>query len=70
MPTFDERVEIDGVRCLHRTAAAILVDGPEFEDPIWIPQSQVDDDSEVWKRGQEGKLVISAWFAREKGIAP
>ena len=34
---------------------------------VWIPQSAIHDDSEVWKQGQIGKLVVCAWFARARG---
>jgi len=29
----------------------------------WVPKSQIDDSSEVYKAGDEGKLVVSAWCA-------
>ena len=34
----------------------------------WIPKSQITDDSEVWKIGQEGILVITMWLAEQKKI--
>jgi len=60
-------VRIDDVTCKRSTAKAILVeiDGDEY----WIPQSQIDDDSEVWQEGDEGVLVITEWIAEQKGIA-
>ena len=53
-------------KCTKETAAAIFVevDGEE----MWIPKSQVDDDSEVYGAGHEGKLVITEWIAKQKGI--
>lgn len=36
---------------------------------IWIPKSQIDDDSEVFADDQSGKLVISAWLAEREGLA-
>lgn len=53
-------------RCVKATKAAILVniEGKEH----WIPQSQIDDDSEVWQEGDEGELIISEWFATKKGL--
>ena len=33
----------------------------------WIPKSQIDDDSEVYEKGHEGKLVITRWLAKQKG---
>lgn len=59
-------VSIDDVVCKAATDKAILVviEGEEY----WIPQSQIDDDSEVWKKDDEGTLVISDWIAEQKGI--
>ena len=59
-------VEFEDVLCKAASPKAILVviEGTEY----WIPQSQVDDDSEVWAKGDEGTLVITEWIAMQKGI--
>lgn len=36
-----EPVEIPNCSCTIETDAAILVDGDEFEEAIWIPKSQI-----------------------------
>lgn len=66
MPTFRESVTIEGVTALRATEAALLVeiDGAQ----VWIPQSQIDDESEVWEPGQEGDLIVSKWIADQKGF--
>lgn len=52
--------------CIRQTDRAILVRiGPR---ELWVPQSQVHDDSEVYQLGDDGKLVVKAWFARKEGI--
>lgn len=53
--------------CKHATAAALLcvIDGKEH----WVPQSQIDDDSEVFAKGGEGKLVTTLWWAEKAGLA-
>lgn len=58
---------INDCRVKRATDKAILVevDGEE----AWIPQSQIDDESEVWKDGDEGTLVIPLWLAEAKGLA-
>jgi hypothetical protein len=57
---------------LAETPKAILVRLVEGEPrEVWIPKSQIDDDSEVYsQRSGEfgGKLLISDWLAREKGL--
>ena len=59
-------VRIDDVVCTHATEKAILVeiDG----DDHWIPQSQIDEDSEVWRKGDEGTLIISDWIAQQRAL--
>lgn len=66
MPSFKDKHRIEDVSCLRETASAILcrIDGEE----VWIPQSQVDDDSEVFAEGDEGALVISQWIAEQKSL--
>lgn len=60
-------VSIDDVVCIWETdnAIKVIIEGDEY----WIPQSHVDDDSEVWKKGDEGTLVISDWIAGKTELA-
>jgi hypothetical protein len=66
MSEFREKVWIDDVHCLRSTESAVLclIENEE----IWIPQSQIDDESEVWEEGDSGTLVISQWIADQKGL--
>jgi len=71
MPS-DETFTITDAVCVGETASAILVEAPFFEDvegsaEVWIPQSVVHDDSEVYTEGTDGELVIHYWFAQKKG---
>lgn len=61
-----EDVAIDNVRATRATDKALLcmIDGEEK----WVPQSCITDDSEVYAAGDEGRLVITAWFARKEGL--
>lgn len=63
-----ETVEFTDVEAISETDAAIKCKFPDHEQPIWIPKSQIDDDSEVYKLGTFGKLVITEWIATEKGL--
>jgi pectate lyase len=63
---YGEVVTFEDVLCMAETEDAILVE-IEGED-IWIPKSQVDDDSEVYGKGHDGRLVITAWIAKRKGL--
>ena len=59
-------VEFSNVTVEAETEKAILclIDG----DKHWIPKNQIDDDSEVYKKGTEGTLVITEWIATQKGL--
>lgn len=61
-----EPVSIDDVECLKETDKALLclIDGEE----IWIPKSQIDEESEVYEEGQTGLLVITRWLAEQNGL--
>jgi hypothetical protein len=64
----DKTVTIENVKCKKETDRALLciIEGEE----VWIPKSQLDDDSEVFNDGNnaEGKLVITEWIATQKGL--
>lgn len=62
----DETAAFPAVRVIAATELAILcvID----DDKIWVPQSQVHDDSEVWAKGDEGTLVVTAWWAEQRGL--
>jgi hypothetical protein len=66
MATFRTKATFPGVTALRATEAALLceIDGKQ----VWIPQSQIDDDSEVWEPEQEGDLIVSQWIAEQKGL--
>lgn len=54
------------VVCKKETDAAIFVtiDGED----VWIPKSQIHDDSEVYAEDHEGTLVVSSWIAQQRGL--
>lgn len=58
---------IENASCVAETKKAILVEAPDLDDPTWIPQSQVTDESEVWKPNDEGTLVVAEWWAERQG---
>lgn len=58
---------VENAICVRETEKAILVEAPDFDEPTWIPQSQVHEDSEVYKDGDEGVLMVSDWFAKQRG---
>jgi hypothetical protein len=64
-----EKMKISFYDCkaIRQTEKALLVYIPDLETEEWIPQSCVDDDSEVYKKGDCGELVIFDYFAKSKG---
>ena len=50
-------------------AGAMLVGGLEKAngDPTWIPMIGVHDDSEVYREGDRGELVVKEWLAVIRG---
>lgn len=71
MAEFEETVEFPDSRCVRATSKAILVEIPDFGGEFWIPQTQVDDRSEVYGAAEGenvGTLVVSQWIAEEKGL--
>jgi hypothetical protein len=62
-------VKVEGVICIKETEKAILVEGHSLPDgEMWIPKSVVHHDSEVFKLGEEGALVVFEWFAKKEGL--
>ncbi len=64
--TPDGHVSFDKVTVIRETEAALLlrIDG----DDHWIPKSHIHDDSEVYKDGTEGELIVSEWIATQKRL--
>jgi len=49
------------------TTKAVLVEAPDFDEAEWIPFSAIHDDSEVYKDGDSGDLLIKGSWAEKKG---
>jgi hypothetical protein len=74
-----DHVVLDNVTALRATEKALLCRIPievpragqaprvEYRE-VWCPQSVISDDSEVYRRGDEGQLVVQAWWAEKEGL--
>jgi hypothetical protein len=51
---------------LRETEKAILVEMEDGEE-VWWPQSHISANSECWRVGHTGSLVVSRWIASQKG---
>ena len=61
----DRHVAFDGVSVIHDSGSAIKCQFPGDSEPVWVPLSQIHDDSEVGKQGDDGTLIVSRWFAEQ-----
>lgn len=57
-------VTIPEVVVTKETEKALLV-RTEEGDEIWVPKSVVDEDSEVYQKGDEGTLTVQEWFVKK-----
>lgn len=70
---YEERwVAFEGAAVQHATDAALLVtfsgDSDLGLEPLWIPRSQVHEDSEVHDQNTDGTLIVSRWFAEQEEL--
>lgn len=65
-----EPVKIDGVKCIavNKFATAICCAHNEWDKPVWIAYSLIHENSEVYKRGDEGILIVPRWLARKENM--
>lgn len=61
----DEYCEID-VEVIAQTDKGLLID--DGDNRVWIPKSEVRDDSETYKKGDAGTMILATWIAKEKGL--
>ncbi len=62
-------VRIETCQGIAETDAAVLVECMDFDEGrLWVPKSQIDEDSDVYAKDTDGDLVVTAWFANKKGL--
>lgn len=70
--TTDDVEEIANCECTKDTIRACLVTvpvaGSRSTIKVWVPKSLIHDDSEVYKEGTKGTLVVARWFAEKEGL--
>lgn len=70
MTDFVDYIKLPNCEIKAETDKAILVYcGDIDKDPFWIPKSQVDDRSEIWKAGEIGELMVSEWIMTKRDLA-
>lgn len=66
MAEFGKKVELTDVVAKYKTPRALIceIDGEEFV----VPDSQIDDDSDVYAQGDKGTLIVNEWWAIQAGL--
>jgi len=58
--------DIGTAKVLRVTDKALLVKLEDHGDrEVWIPKSQIHDDSEVYAADTEGVLIVTSWMANK-----
>ena len=62
----DKTEEFEDVETKADTEAALLcvIDGKDQ----WVPRSVIHEDSEVQDVGDDGTLILKAWWAKKEGL--
>lgn len=42
-------------------------DSHKDANKCWVPKKQITEDSEVYKMGTSGTLIVTEWLAKERG---
>lgn len=67
MPEFAHKARFEDCLAIKKTPKALLVELPNGVLKL-VPDSQIDDDSEVWQVGDDGVLVVNEWWAEQEGL--
>jgi hypothetical protein len=60
-------VAIDGVRIVGFEGESLVVEAP-IAGRLLVPQEMIHDDSEIWRVGDAGTLLVEAAWAKQRGI--
>lgn len=67
MSRSDETFETTAQCVAETTDAICVITEEDGDEQVWIPKSQIHDDSEVFEKGGSGKLIVTQWIAEKKG---
>ncbi len=70
MPDFERTHTVEDVVAVTETDRAVLCLAQEFEEAtgerkMWVPKSQIDEESAVKEEGDEGHLIVNRWWAEQ-----
>ncbi len=64
----DDKTNLGSGRAKRASDKALFVE-LDTGDSVWIPKSQIHDDSEVYEEGHEGEVVVNTWWAEKNDLA-
>lgn len=65
-----EPLSLGAARVVTATDKALLVALADHRNrQVWVPKSQIHDDSEVYAAEQTGELIVTDWWAEKEGFA-
>ena len=60
-------VAIEGARIVDFEGASLVVESPVV-GRVLVPSEMIDDDSEIWRVGEAGTLLVEGAWAKQRGI--
>ena len=60
-------VAIEGARIVDFEGASLVVESP-VAGRLLVPQEMIDDDSEIWRVGEAGTLLVDGSWAKQRGV--
>jgi len=65
-----EPVTITDVECVgvNPKTGSLLCRHETWDEDKWVGQDYIDDDSEVYKKGGKGKLIVPKWLAKKANM--
>ena len=62
-------VSLGNVTVLRTTEKALLCRIEDDDREVWVPLSQIAEESDVSDEGDEGELLVASWWAEREGLA-
>ena len=60
-------VAIEGARIVDFEGASLVVEAPVV-GRVLVPSEMIDDDSEIWRVGESGTLLVEGAWAKQRGL--
>lgn len=62
----EDTFTIEKAYCTYDSGKALKIHAECFDEPVWVPHSQIHDNSEVFQKEDSGNLVVTMWFAEQR----